>query len=79
MGQGFLIDSNALIGFLSGKLSDKGMEFMNDIINRTPNISVITKIEVLSYNTTSEAYRLLLDFIRIESLGIINPYEPNIS
>ncbi len=36
---------------------------MNEVINSTPNISVITKIEVLGYKTSSEAYRLLLDFI----------------
>ncbi len=59
----YLIDSNAVIDYLSGKVPPKGLPFMNEVINSTPNISVITKIEVLGYKTSSEAYRLLLDFI----------------
>jgi hypothetical protein len=47
MGQQYLIDSNAVIDYLSGKLPKKGKLFMDKVINDTPNISVITKIEVL--------------------------------
>lgn len=63
MGQQYLIDSNAVIDYLSGKLPEKGMSFMNQVINDIPNISVITKIEVLGYNTTPEAYQLLFGFV----------------
>jgi len=45
MGQQYLIDSNAVIDYLSGKIPEKGMLFMNQVINDIPNISVITKIE----------------------------------
>ncbi len=39
------------------------MASMDNIIDLTPNISVITKIEVLSFNAPSEHYTLLVDFI----------------
>ena len=63
MGQQYLIDSNAVIDYLSGKIPEKGMAFMNQVINNIPNISVITKIEVLGYRTTHEAYKLLSGFV----------------
>jgi predicted nucleic acid-binding protein len=37
---------------------------MNDIINEIPAISVITKIKVLGFKTTSEASQLLKSFIQ---------------
>ena len=63
MGQQYLIDSNSVIDYLSGKLPEKGMIFMNNVINEIPNISVMTKIEVLGYNTVPEADLILTDFI----------------
>lgn len=63
MGQQYLIDSNAVIDYLSGKLHKNGMSFMNQVINDIPNLSVITKIEVLGYKTTPKAYRLLTRFV----------------
>ncbi|MGF7079133.1 type II toxin-antitoxin system VapC family toxin [Mucilaginibacter sp. UYCu711] len=63
MGTGYLIDTNVVIGYLDQTLPPKGMEIMNDIINETPKISVITKIEVLRYNTTVDGYKIINDFI----------------
>ncbi len=63
MGRQYLIDSNAVIDYLTRKLSQKGMDFMSKVINNIPNLSVITKIEVLGYKTTSEAEQFLNDFI----------------
>lgn len=60
---GYLIDSNAVIDYLGNKLSASGMEFMSTIIDDIPNISVITKIEVLGYNAAKEHYRILEAFI----------------
>jgi predicted nucleic acid-binding protein len=59
----YLIDSNAVIDYLGQKLPAKGMEFMNRIIDAVPNVSVITKIEVLGFNTSDENYKLLADFM----------------
>ncbi len=63
MEQQYLIDSNAIIDYLSGNLPIKGKTFMNRIINEIPNISIISKIEILGYNTAAEAYQLLSGFI----------------
>lgn len=63
MEQKFLIDSNIIIGYLDARLPKNGMAFMNNIVNATPNISVITKIEILRYNTSEYNYKILADFI----------------
>jgi len=39
------------------------MNFMNTVIDATPLVSIITKIEVLSFNTADEHYRLLTEFM----------------
>ena len=39
------------------------MEMMNTVIDDTPNISVITKIEVLRFNASVSVYKILEDFI----------------
>jgi len=48
------------------------MVLMNGIIDDTPNISVITKIEVLRFNTSSDTYKVLEDFIRESSVFDLN-------
>ena len=68
MGQEYLIDSNILIGYLDNKLPENGMLFMHNIINNIPKLSVITKIEILRFNTTETAYKILEDFIRISTV-----------
>ncbi|KHJ36991.1 PIN domain protein [Pedobacter glucosidilyticus] len=65
MGQEYLIDSNILIGYLDNKLPKNGTLFMHTVINNIPKISVITKIEILIFNTTETAYKTLEDFINI--------------
>jgi predicted nucleic acid-binding protein len=62
MGTQYLIDSNAVIDYLSGKLPPTGMTFMSKLVNDTPKISLITKIEVLGFRTSIEAEKLLTDF-----------------
>ncbi len=61
--QQYLIDTNAVIDFLSNKLPETAMYFMNDIFDDVPNISVVTKIEVLGFNAPDEHYQLLTNFI----------------
>ncbi|MEX0811453.1 MAG: type II toxin-antitoxin system VapC family toxin [Chitinophagales bacterium] len=59
----YLVDSNAVIDYLGKKLSASGMDFMDSIINAVPNVSVISKIEVLGYNAPREHYKLLSEFM----------------
>ena len=39
------------------------MVFINDIIDVVPNLSVITKIELLGFNAPDEHYKTLSNFI----------------
>jgi predicted nucleic acid-binding protein len=46
---GYLIDTNVIANFTSLKFPEKAMNFLAEVIDETPNISVITKIEALSW------------------------------
>lgn len=58
-----MIDTNAIIDYLGEKLPPSGMGFMNDIVNAVPNLSVITKIEILGFNAPNEHHELLNSFM----------------
>lgn len=45
----YLIDNNAISSFFSESLSEVGMEFLSEVFDKTPWISVITQIEALSW------------------------------
>ncbi len=63
MEQQYLIDSNAVIDYLAGLFPQRGMDFMNDVVNAIPVISVITKIELLGYDSSDKDHSLLSGFI----------------
>ena len=48
------------------------MEFLSEIINNKPNISVISQIEVLRFNDTPENEAVLEEFINISKVYPIN-------
>lgn len=62
MGQKFLIDSNIIIDYLSGKVPPDKSEFMHSVINDIPAVSVMSKIEVLGFNAPVEELKLLEGF-----------------
>ena len=71
--QKYLIDTNAIIDYLGKKLPQSGMDFLNKVIDDIPTLSVISKIEVLGFNTTVEHYQLLLSFMNDASIiGLTN-------
>jgi predicted nucleic acid-binding protein len=39
------------------------MDFMNNVIDAVPNVSVVTKIEVLGFNAPEEHSQLLINFM----------------
>jgi predicted nucleic acid-binding protein len=39
------------------------MDFMNTVVDAVPNVSVVTKIEVLGFNASQQHYTTLCDFI----------------
>lgn len=57
------MDTNAVIDYLGNKLPASGMAFMNAVVDAVPNVSVVTKIEVLGFNAPDEHYQLLANFI----------------
>jgi predicted nucleic acid-binding protein len=59
----YLMDTNAVIDYLGEKLPLANMIFMNGVIDAVPNISIITKIEVLGFNAQDKHYQLLTNFI----------------
>jgi predicted nucleic acid-binding protein len=63
VGKRYLIDSNVVIGYLDNKIPEKGMAFLHTLVDEVPNISVITKIEVLRFNTPEKIHKILSDFI----------------
>jgi predicted nucleic acid-binding protein len=62
MGQ-YLIDTNTASNLLQAKLPEKGIVLMRTIVDAVPNLSVITKIELLSYKTSDQTESLIKDFI----------------
>jgi len=66
----YLIDSNAIIDYLAYKIPPKGMQFMNNVLINAPRISIISKIEILSFNTSPHYYKILTNFV--EELTIIH-------
>jgi hypothetical protein len=62
------MDTNAVIDYLGNRLPVSGMDFMGTVIDAGPNISVITKIEVLGFNAPGEHSQLLADFINDASV-----------
>ena len=70
MAQGYLLDSNVIIGYLAAKIPISGMETISAIVDQTPRISVISQIEVLRFSDTPDNEKVLSDFI---DLAIIHP------
>ena len=59
----YLIDTNVIIDFLAGRFSGENLQFITKILSNRPAISVISKIEVLGFNTTVTHENLLKSFI----------------
>ena len=55
----FLIDTNAIIDFSEGRLPSAGQDFLKQLIDNDPYISVITKIELLGFSVVNQA---IIDF-----------------
>jgi len=60
MGAQFLIDTNAIIDFSAGRFPPAGHGFLGELIDSSPCISVITKIELLGF---SEVNQVITDFV----------------
>ena len=63
MGQNYLIDSNVIIDYSSGRLPEKSSNFVEQIFNCNFLISVIVKIEVLGFDDVVLKMNAMEDFI----------------
>ena len=64
MAKGYLIDTNVFTKYTQEELSEKGNELVDGILNSfSCQISVITRIELLSWNTDQEMIDLIEEFI----------------
>ncbi|MCB9034944.1 MAG: type II toxin-antitoxin system VapC family toxin [Chitinophagales bacterium] len=70
----YLIDNNAISYFFSELLNDSAMQFMANVIDKIPNISVITQIEALSWtNKDKNKESILKEFINDSNILFITP------
>jgi predicted nucleic acid-binding protein len=63
MGQGYLIDSNAIIDYTAARLQKKGSDFLEEIFNTRFFISVIVRIEVLGFNDLPDKILAMEEFV----------------
>ena len=64
MGQ-YLIDNNVISNYFTESFPQKTMSFISDVINKIPNISVITEIEALSWIAPDKVYETIIkEFIK---------------
>ena len=47
----YLLDTNTIIYYLKAALPEKAMQFLHNVVDDQPIISVITKIELLGFNS----------------------------
>jgi predicted nucleic acid-binding protein len=59
----YLIDTNVVSAYFSNSIPLVFVQFMDDIINAVPNISIITQIELLCWQTDDATMQKVGDFI----------------
>ncbi|MDR2448786.1 MAG: type II toxin-antitoxin system VapC family toxin [Prevotellaceae bacterium] len=60
----YLIDNNVISDYFTEQFSDKAMNFVSDVIDLTPNLSVITVIEALSWHSSEKRHEAVIkDFV----------------
>ena len=60
-----MIDTNVISDYFSGAFSTNAMSFLADVIDKVPNLSVITKIEALSWRNLNVAKeKIVQKFVR---------------
>ncbi|MEO6284430.1 MAG: type II toxin-antitoxin system VapC family toxin [Dyadobacter sp.] len=72
----YLVDTNAVSHYLSGNLPELGMVFLDNVINAVPNLSIISQIELLTWNSTKNV--VVKDFITDSFIFNISPEIVNI-
>ena len=69
MGMRYLLDSNTVIDYIARLHPDKGRQWLNKIVDEEIIVSVITQIEVLSFDPgQDDNYPVLVDFFETASI-----------
>jgi len=69
MGKRYLLDSNTVIDYIAGLHPDKAVQWLNQLIDEEINVSIITKIEVLSFEPEKDDnYTTLVDFFEASNI-----------
>ena len=69
----YLIDTNIVSDYFSCSLPFKGMQLLDKIIDATPNLSIITQIELLCWNMDAPIEQYVKNFIADSLILNINP------
>jgi predicted nucleic acid-binding protein len=68
MEQQYLVDSNTIIDYVGNKMPDKSLLLLDGYFNDNFSLSIISKIEVLGFNDSSDELKRLADFIDLASI-----------
>ena len=74
----YLIDTNVVSDYFTASFSVIGLKFMDSVFDSVPNISVITQIELLSWQTDSFSELKIKEFIADSVIIDINPEVVNL-
>ena len=69
----YLIDTNVVSDYFSASFPNAGAQFLDTVIDSIPNLSVITQIELLCWNTDSNTEQGIKNFISDSVILGINP------
>lgn len=72
MGTNFLIDTNTVIDYFNDILPAGGTDFMDELVEGSPQISVITEIETLGFNGSPAEMTLVSEFVKIANVLELN-------
>ena len=69
----YLIDTNVVSDYFSELLPEAGMTLIDEAIDATPNLSIITQIELLSWKTDGMAEQQVKNFIQDSIIWEVTP------
>ncbi len=68
----YLLDTNVVSDYLSGLFTAETVRFMDTVMDEIPNLSIISQIELLCWNTNVETEQNIKNFIADSNVLNIN-------
>jgi len=72
MGMNMLVDSNVIIDYVSNRIPEKSAKQLDIYFNSNFSVSIVSKIEVLGFNTQEYELKQLESFIQLSSIVYID-------